>query len=119
MKEGEHSKFSHRYMIQRIQNNRFNVIKYAQHNTFSTHSNIEVDLTDFLKHELEEPHPDTSLAISKIVRHISHLVSDAHNEILMCHITLQEVKKVVMDMVTNKSPSLIDLLHTSCIVIGT
>jgi len=92
-------------MIQRRHHNRIISLRDNQGNKVSNDQDIQLELLQYYRSLMQEPHPNRKEAIRKITEHIQKILNEDHNEALMRKITMEEVEQAIWEMPKGKSAS--------------
>eukprot|EP00253_Pinus_taeda_P016387 PITA_16387 len=68
------------------------------------HATIKQELLAYFKQVHQETKMDRTVAIDKIIQSIRKIITEAHNQLLLKPISLQEVEKVVRQLKEGKAP---------------
>jgi len=90
-------------MVQHRHTNRITHLVSDQGLEIQQHTNIEKVLLSFYKNLLTEPPIDRSVVIDSILKHIPKEVTKEKNEVLMSHITQEEVYQALKDTPLDKA----------------
>jgi len=100
---GKNTKFFHRTTMQRRMNNNISHIKNEQGARIETHEGIENEFLRYFKQTHQEPNIDRTQAIDRVLRNIPKLVTEEHNQLLLCPTNLQEVENAVKQLKARKA----------------
>eukprot|EP00253_Pinus_taeda_P009371 PITA_09371 len=78
--------------------------RYSTQEILEHHQAIEAELVSHLKSVVQEDQLDRRPTINKILHHISKLIMEEHNQLLLCPTTLMEVEQAILQNKECKAP---------------
>eukprot|EP00253_Pinus_taeda_P023063 PITA_23063 len=105
LKEGEkNTNFFHKTTVQRRMINQISYVNNEQGAKIETHEEIEHEFLNYFKQMNQEPNINITEAIDNIIRHITRIITEDHNTLLLKPISLQEVESAVNQLKAGKAP---------------